>query len=93
MRAKLMLLIAGGAAMSVGLLVVRQQRLQAVYEMTRALERGAEHDRVLWQVRARIAREIKPDNVRQMASAMGPLLPIPREVGPPTAVAQALPEE
>lgn len=82
MRAKLMLLIASGAAVSVGLLVVRQQRLQAVYEMTRALERSEEHDRSLWQVRADIAEAVRPETVRQMMLALGPMSPIPRHLAP-----------
>jgi hypothetical protein len=82
MRGKAMLLIASGAAVAVGLLVVRQQRLQAVYEMTRALERAAEDDRSLWIVRAEIARAIRPEEVAAMASRLGPMAPILREVAP-----------
>lgn len=78
-----MLLIAAGSAVAVGLLVVRQQRLQAVYEATRSMERAAEDDRALWQLRAQIAREIQPERVMQIASSLGPMAPIPREVCSP----------
>lgn len=80
MRLKAMILIASGATVSVGLLVVRQQRLQAVYEMTRSLERGAINDRDLWMLRAQIAEAIRPEHVTRMASSLGPMLPIPREI-------------
>ncbi len=80
MRLKAMILIASGAAVSVGLLVVRQQRLQAVYEMTRSLERGTVHDRDLWMLRAQIAESIRPEHVIKMAAALGPMNPIPREI-------------
>lgn len=84
MRLKAMILIASGAAVSVGLLVVRQQRLQAVYEMTRSLERGGVHDRDLWMLRAQIAESIRPERVIKMAASLGPMSPIPREVCEPT---------
>lgn len=80
MRLKAMILIVSGAAVSVGLLVVRQQRLQAVYEMTRALERGSINDRDLWTLRAQIAESIRPEHVTKMAAALGPMNPIPREI-------------
>jgi len=86
-RSKLMILIACGSAVSAGLLVVRQQRLQAVYEMSRSLERAAEHDRTIWRVRAEIATSVTPERVRVMAEKLGPMAPIPRELCPP-AVAQ-----
>ncbi|MBL8745951.1 MAG: hypothetical protein JNK58_06295 [Phycisphaerae bacterium] len=83
MRLKAMVLIASGAAVSVGLLVVRQQRLQAVYEMTRSLERGSIHDRDLWMLRAQIAESIRPERVVRMAATLGPMRPIPREICQP----------
>jgi hypothetical protein len=83
MRSKLLMLIVCGAGVATGVLAVRQQRFHAVHEMTRALERAAEHDRALWRVRAEIARGTRPDNVRRMASALGPFTPMPREPGLP----------
>ncbi|MDX2115488.1 MAG: hypothetical protein SFZ24_07690 [Planctomycetota bacterium] len=91
MTAKFMLLILAGTTMSVGLLVVRQQRLQAVHDMTRALERAAEHDRTLWAVRSDIARALQPDEIHALAVARGFTTPIPRQVCdlPATALTDA----
>jgi hypothetical protein len=82
MRGKAMLLIASGAAAAVGLLVVRQQRLQAVYEMTRALERASEHENAVLRIRAQIAEATRPEHLVRMASSLGPMIPIPRELCP-----------
>lgn len=89
MRAKLILLILTGGLTAAALLVVRQQRLQAVYEMTRALDRAAEHDRKLWKLRIEIARQITPDRVERMAANLGGLHPIPLEVCEPAPAAPA----
>lgn len=80
-----MLLIASGAATAVGLLVVRQQRLQAVYEMTRALERGNQHESEFLHLRSQIAEATRPDHLLRMTAAIGPMQPIPREVCPADA--------
>lgn len=77
-----MMLIVIGALTAAALLVMRQQRLQAVYEMTRALDRAAEDDRGLWKLRTDIARSITPQRVRRMAEALGPLRPIPQGLCP-----------
>lgn len=82
MRGKASVLVVTGAALAIALLVVRQQRLQAVHEMTRSLERGAEHDRALWELRTRISKAIAPSEVRAMAERHGPMTPILREVCP-----------
>lgn len=83
MRLKAMILIASGAAVAVSLLVVRQQRLEAVYEMTRSLERGSAADRDLWTLRAQIAHATRPEAVIALASRLGPMNPIPRELAEP----------
>ncbi|HBS29183.1 MAG TPA: hypothetical protein DEB06_06960 [Phycisphaerales bacterium] len=82
MRAKVVTLILATALTAAGLLVVRQQRLQAVYEMTRAIDRAAQDERATWRLRADIARRITPDSLREMAKEVGPLQPIPLEVSP-----------
>jgi len=86
-RAKIMALILVGALTAIALLVVRQQRLQAVYEMTRALDRAARDDRDLWGVRVLIARGTSPERVRDLALALGPLRPIPVAIDRATALA------
>ena len=85
MRAKLILLIVTGGLTAAVLLVVRQQRLQAVYEMTRALDRAAENDQRLWKLRVEIARQITPDRVERMAEGLGDLHPIPLEICEPAS--------
>ncbi len=64
---------------SCGLLVVRQQRLQAVYEMTGALQRSVDVERTLWELRAHIGAATRPDSVRALAEGLGPLVPIPSD--------------
>lgn len=78
-----MFLILCGTLLSASVLVLRQQRLQAISDMTKALARAAVHDRTLWHVRTEIAEGISPEHVMEMASAVGPLRTIPREVCPP----------
>ncbi len=83
MRSKLILLIVAGGLTAAALLVVRQERLQAVFEMTRALDRAAANDQRLWKLRVEIARQITPERVRRMAEELGDLQPIPLEICDP----------
>ena len=91
MRAKLMLLVLSGGLIAAALLVVRQQRLQAVYQMTRALDRAAADDRRLWVVRTEIASRTTPERVSVLARALGPTRAIPQEIclDPPMGTAVA----
>lgn len=82
MRAKVVTLILATALTAAGLLVVRQQRLQAVYEMTRSIDRAAQDERQTWRLRAEISRRLAPGELRQMAESLGPLQPVPHEVAP-----------
>jgi len=82
MRAKVVTLILATALTAAGLLVVRQQRLHAVYEMTRAIDRAAQDERATWRLRAEISRRLSPRDLRRMAEILGPLQPVPREVAP-----------
>lgn len=88
MLAKLGTLVVVGALTAAGILVIRQQRLVAMHEMARSVERSAEMDRKLWRVRADIAARITPANVRTMLAGMGPLEPIPMYWCPPAATEQ-----
>ncbi|HVZ93613.1 MAG TPA: hypothetical protein VG797_03800 [Phycisphaerales bacterium] len=81
MFAKLAALILMLGLTASGMLVIRQQRLQAVSEMTSSTERAANFDRALWRVRVKISRAITPAKVRQMAAALGPMKPIEAEWG------------
>lgn len=84
MVAKLAMLILVMALTAASLLVVRQQRLQAVREMADAAERAATFDRTLWRVRVDIARRVTPTEVAEMARTMGPMQPIPVPWGLPS---------
>lgn len=94
MLAKLCIVIMAVALTAASLLTVRQQRLDAVYDMSRSIERAAAHDRQLQEVRISIARMVTPDSVRTLAARHGEFQPIPLEWCDPvlmvlhTAVAQ-----
>lgn len=89
MRAKLMFILVTIGLVSCGLLVVRQQRLQTVYDMTKALQRSVQVERTLWTLRSQIGRETRPEAVRALADSLGPLRPIPTD---PRTGDQAPPE-
>jgi hypothetical protein len=90
--AKVVFVIICGAGVASGVLSMRQQRIQAASDMVRAISRAEEHDRTLWAVRGDIARVTTPEQVMVLASALGPMLPIPREFcEPDTATADARP--
>lgn len=76
MLAKVLFLILCIGASACVLLTVRQQRLAVVHDMAAIHNRLAQHDKVLFDVRARIAQDLSPMRVQQLASAMGPLSPI-----------------
>jgi len=79
MLAKLCIVIMAVALTAASLLTVRQQRLDAVYDMSRSIERAAAHDRQLQEVRISISKAVTPDAVRTMASRFGDFQPIPLE--------------
>lgn len=79
MMAKLCIVIMAVALTAASMLTVRQQRLDAVYELSRSIERAAAHDRQLQEVRIEIARFITPSTVRTLASRFGQFQPIPLE--------------
>lgn len=83
MLAKIAALILVSAAAAAGLLSVRQQRLEAVHEMSAAVRRAEALDRQLWRVRIDLARRITPERVHELAQQLGPLEPVPLEWCPP----------
>lgn len=93
MVAKLAMLILVMALTAASLLVVRQQRLQAVREMADAAERAANFDRTLWRVRVEIAEAVTPEDVTAMAKALGPMHHIPLPWGLPSLASSRLPAE
>lgn len=90
MLAKLCMVIMTMTLAAASILTVRQQRLDAVYEMARAVERASAHDRKLQEVRIDIARRVTPQSVHTLAQRVGPFQPIPSEWSDPLiAVLQA----
>ncbi|MGH7132586.1 MAG: hypothetical protein ACREJO_11630 [Phycisphaerales bacterium] len=77
------------------LLVLRQQRLDAVHELAVAQARIAERDRDLYEIRTRIASRVMPNQVELLAARIAPLEPIrfalPQRPGTPEpqAIAKA----
>lgn len=83
MFAKLVVVVLTIGSCACTLLSLRQARLQAAHELTRAQLRVREADDRLWAARAEIARRVMPDQIRQMATALGsfrPMLPLPGDV-------------
>ncbi len=66
MVAKLAILILAATATAGGLLSVRHQRLQAVYDTARAIEQSAKLDRQLWSVRIELAERLDPVALERM---------------------------
>jgi len=79
MLAKLCIVIMAITLTAASMLTVRQQRLEAVYDMARSIERAAGHDRQLQEVRIEVARRVTPQSVQALATRMGPFEPIPLE--------------
>lgn len=97
MFGKLCMLILAVGVTACALLVLRQQRLDAVHELAVAQGRIAQHDRDLYELRTRIATRVTPTQVEALAVKVGQLEPI-RHVVPqrpgtpePTAIVRADP--
>lgn len=79
MFAKLCTIIGVIGVTGVGMLVIRQQRLQAASELADSVRRAADDDQALWRLRIRISQEITPQHVREMCVTLGPTRPIDTE--------------
>lgn len=79
MFAKLCTIIGVIGVTGVGMLVIRQQRLQAASELAASVQRAAGDDQALWRLRIRISQEITPAKVREMCAVIGPTKPIDTE--------------
>lgn len=55
--------IVGLGVVALSLLSLRQQRLQAMHELSAVRLRQASHDKRLWAVRAEVARLVTPEHV------------------------------
>ena len=76
-REKLIFIVLVASVTAIGLLVVRQRRIETVSQMTRALEHARAADLALWDIRAALALDVTPENVRSMSDGLGPLAPLP----------------
>lgn len=83
---KLVVVAIALGAMGLGLLALRQQRYEASSELSRTHWRILEQERGLWKLRADIARNSRPDTIRDAAESKGiELDPIPNRVTPAAA--------
>lgn len=85
MLGKLLALILWMGLTACALLAMRQSRLQLAHELAQVQLRIARHDEALWQERVRIARNVSPARVQEMAVRLGPLRPLLAEPGPSLA--------
>lgn len=65
-----------------GVLAARQMRTQAAHELAQSRLRAAQLDNGVARVRARIASDISPERVMQMAAKIETLKPLAGELGP-----------
>ncbi len=70
MFGKLFVLILGAGAIALTLLVIRQQRIDAVHEMARIHRRLLQHEQACWKLDHQIATQCRPDRVREYLKLM-----------------------
>ncbi len=73
MFAKVVVVIVGIGACACGVLAVRQMRTQAAHELAEARLRIMQRDNELWRLRSRIAQNVTPARVHEMAAKLGSL--------------------
>lgn len=73
MFAKLLTLIACVGLIAGVLLAARQARVQAAHDLADLRLLHTHQDHELLELRAAIARQVTPENVRQLAEALGPM--------------------
>jgi len=71
MFAKLLFIIVIVGATSCALLVIRQQRIDTVHDMSVIHERLLRHERTLWELRSEIAKRCRPSQVRLAMNHLG----------------------
>lgn len=83
MFAKLLAIILAFGATGCALLVIRQQRIDTVHEMSVIHQRLLNHERTLWELRSEIAKRCRPSQVRlAMNQVGGNWVPIPASSPP-----------
>ena len=66
MAAKLLLLILVAGATAACLLVIRHERIDTAYEMSRAHRQAMERQRTLWSLRSTIAQRVQPEEIERL---------------------------
>jgi hypothetical protein len=74
--AKLVAVVVSLGACGSTLLALRQSRLQVASEIAQTQIRISQEDERLWILRAKIAERVTPEQVEQMANAVGTLRPL-----------------
>lgn len=71
MFAKLLVIILAAGAIASALLVLRQQKVETIHEISRAYHRQREAERTLWTLQAEIARRTRPESLRELLRSQG----------------------
>lgn len=66
MFAKILALIITAATTSSGIVAIRQEQLNAVHDMTRAIERSRDAQDSALRLRAAIAERVRPDRIEPL---------------------------
>lgn len=98
MFAKMLLIILSAGAIASSLLVLRQQKVETIHEISQAYHRQRQYQRTLWQLQAEIARRCRPEALRDMLlqqqADWKPIPAFPSTLDPPSDEApEALPGE
>ena len=83
---KLILIITVAGAISCVLLVNRQQRIDAIHEMSQVHHRLLEHEHALWSIQIEIARRCRPEELREALEVEHALALKSIPAGPPPVV-------
>ncbi|MCZ6837127.1 MAG: hypothetical protein O7G85_15235 [Planctomycetota bacterium] len=65
MFAKLILIILAAGAIASSLLVLRQQKVETIHEISRAYQRQRVSEQTLWLLQAEIARRVRPEALNE----------------------------
>ncbi|MEM8835621.1 MAG: hypothetical protein AAGD00_07360 [Planctomycetota bacterium] len=71
MFAKIVALIIAAATTSSGVVAIRQEQLNAVHDMTRAIERSRDAQDSALRLRAAIAERVRPDRIESLLDEHG----------------------
>lgn len=71
MLAKLLAVTAATGAIALGLLVCRQQRIEAAHDMSTLHRQLLEDERLLWSLRQEVGDRTSPEHIRAMVDRLG----------------------